>query len=37
MIADNLNLYQAGREYTLSLLKDAFPERCPSIKIIPTT
>jgi hypothetical protein len=37
MFAENLNLHQWGREYALSLLKDAFPKRLASIKIVPTT
>jgi hypothetical protein len=36
-VAGNLNLHQGGREYALSLLKDALPERFPGIKIIQTT
>jgi hypothetical protein len=34
---DNLSLHLGGREYALSLLKDAFPDRFHSIKIVPTT
>jgi hypothetical protein len=35
-VAEKLNLHQGGREYALSLLKDAFPEGFPSINVIPT-
>jgi hypothetical protein len=35
--AENLNPCQGGREYAISLLKDAFPEGFPIINIIATT
>jgi hypothetical protein len=35
-ITENLNLHQMGNENALSFLKDAFPKKFPSIKIIPT-